>query len=94
MRTNFSVTAVQQIPGSSMKLCSSKCGSLTRAGKFKPIIFARLELDLHRVFWEVQNRGGYNAVCRGKQWKVRLDRAPAAGLTISVAPCQCCQDAS
>lgn len=41
------------------------------AGKFKPIIFARLELDLHRVFWEVQNRGGYDAVCRGKQWKVR-----------------------
>lgn len=40
------------------------------AGKFKPIIFARLELDLHRVFWEVQNRGGYDAVCRGKQWKV------------------------
>ena len=42
------------------------------AGKFKPIIFARMELDLHRVFWEVQNRGGYNAVCRAKLWKVRM----------------------
>lgn len=42
---------------------------LSVRGKFKPIIFARLELDLHRVFWEVQNRGGYDAVCRGKQWK-------------------------
>lgn len=33
--------------------------------------FAHKELDLYKVFWEVQERGGYQAVCGTKQWKVR-----------------------
>ena len=38
--------------------------------KYKVPIFAHQELDLHRVFWEVQDRGGYEQVTALKQWKV------------------------
>ena len=41
-------------------------------GKFKVPIFAHQELDLHKVFWEVQNRGGSQLVTDQKMWKVRL----------------------
>ena len=41
------------------------------AGKYKLVTFAHKELNLYKVFWEVQARGGYQAVCRTKQWKVR-----------------------
>lgn len=39
-------------------------------GKFKVPIFAHQELDLHRVFWEVQARGGSDMVTAEKMWKV------------------------
>ena len=39
-------------------------------GKFKVPIFAHQELDLHKVFWEVQNRGGSQLVTDQKMWKV------------------------
>ena len=45
----------------------SACG----AGKYKLVTFAHRELNLHKVFWEVQARGGYQAVCATKQWKAR-----------------------
>ena len=35
-------------------------------------IFAHQELDLHRVFWEVQARGGSELVTREKLWKARF----------------------
>ncbi|KAK9803241.1 hypothetical protein WJX73_008882 [Symbiochloris irregularis] len=38
-------------------------------GKFKVPIFAHRELDLHKVFWEVMNRGGFPVVTEQKQWK-------------------------
>ncbi|KAK9821217.1 hypothetical protein WJX81_001314 [Elliptochloris bilobata] len=38
-------------------------------GKFKVPIFAHRELDLHTVFWAVQERGGYDAVSGAKLWK-------------------------
>lgn len=41
------------------------------AGKYKLVTFAHKELNLYKVFWEVQARGGYQAVCATKQWKVR-----------------------
>ncbi len=40
-------------------------------GKYKVPIFAHQELDLHKVFWEVQDRGGYDYVTAHKLWKVR-----------------------
>ena len=43
---------------------------LSGAGKYKLVTFAHRELNLHKVFWEVQSRGGYQAVCATKQWKV------------------------
>ena len=39
-------------------------------GKFKIPTFAHKELDLHRVFWEVQARGGSDMVTAEKMWKV------------------------
>ena len=39
-------------------------------GRFKIPIFAHQELDLHRVFWEVQARGGSDMVTAEKMWKV------------------------
>lgn len=44
---------------------------LIYTGKYKLVTFAHRELNLHKVFWEVQSRGGYQAVCATKQWKVR-----------------------
>jgi len=41
-----------------------------RRGKFKIPIFAHRELDLYRVFWEVQARGGSDLVTAEKLWKV------------------------
>lgn len=38
-------------------------------GKFKVPIFAHQELDLAKVFWEVQDRGGYELVTSLKLWK-------------------------
>ncbi|KAK9824407.1 hypothetical protein WJX72_010057 [[Myrmecia] bisecta] len=38
-------------------------------GKFKVPIFAHQELDLHLVFFEVQDRGGYDHVTAQKLWK-------------------------
>ncbi|KAK9851880.1 hypothetical protein WJX84_003835 [Apatococcus fuscideae] len=38
-------------------------------GKYKVPIFAHQELDLHKVFWEVQDRGGYDHVTAHKLWK-------------------------
>ena len=39
-------------------------------GKFKVPTFAHRELDLYRVFWEVQARGGSDVVTAEKLWKV------------------------
>ena len=41
-------------------------------GPGKPLkvpVFCREEVDLHRVFAEVQARGGFRAVTEGKRWK-------------------------
>ncbi|KAK9833054.1 hypothetical protein WJX74_005940 [Apatococcus lobatus] len=38
-------------------------------GKYKVPVFAHQELDLHKVFWEVQDRGGYDHVTAHKLWK-------------------------
>ena len=43
------------------------------AGRFKTPMFAHSELDLARAFWAVQDKGGYDAVCAGKLWKVGMD---------------------
>ena len=48
------------------------------AGRFKTPMFAHSELDLARAFWAVQDKGGYDAVCGGKLWKV----GTAAGLPV------------
>lgn len=51
------------------------------AGKYKPVIFAQQQLDRHKVFWAVQDRGGFQGVCASKKWKVpRLARLPGSGL--------------
>lgn len=39
-------------------------------GKYKVPTFAHQELDLHKVFWEVQDKGGYDQVTTLKLWKV------------------------
>ncbi len=39
-------------------------------GKYKVPTFAHQELDLHKVFWEVQDKGGYDQVTNLKLWKV------------------------
>lgn len=39
-------------------------------GKYKVPTFAHQELDLHKVFWEVQDKGGYDQVTNFKLWKV------------------------
>lgn len=39
-------------------------------GKFKIPTFAHKELDLFRVFWEVQGRGGSDIITSNKLWKV------------------------
>lgn len=39
-------------------------------GKYKVPTFAHQELDLHKVFWEVQDKGGYDQVTNAKLWKV------------------------
>lgn len=39
-------------------------------GKYKVPTFAHQELDLHKVFWEVQDKGGYDQVTALKLWKV------------------------
>ena len=39
-------------------------------GKFKIPTFAHKELDLFRVFWEVQGRGGSDVITSNKLWKV------------------------
>ena len=41
-------------------------------GKYKVPTFAHQELDLHKVFWEVQDKGGYDQVTNLKLWKVML----------------------
>lgn len=38
-------------------------------GRFKIPTFAHRELDLHRVWWSVMDRYGYEAVCASKQWR-------------------------
>ena len=38
-------------------------------GRFKVPTFAHRELDLHRVWWSVMDRYGYEAVCASKQWR-------------------------
>lgn len=38
-------------------------------GELRVPFFCREELDLHRVFVEVQNRGGYHVVTDGKMWR-------------------------
>ncbi|KAL4423903.1 hypothetical protein ABPG75_001204 [Micractinium tetrahymenae] len=38
-------------------------------GKFKVPTFAHKELDLYSAFWAVMERGGYETVTAGKQWK-------------------------
>ena len=44
-------------------------------GKYKVPTFAHQELDLHKVFWEVQDKGGYDQVTNLKLWKVGLPSA-------------------
>lgn len=39
-------------------------------GRYKVPTFAHQELDLHKVFWEVQDKGGYDQVTNLKLWKV------------------------
>ena len=51
--------------------------------------FAHRELNLHKVFWEVQSRGGYQAVCATKQWKVRYLLCFAqCCVKAAMSPCQ------
>jgi hypothetical protein len=38
-------------------------------GGYKVPHFARTELDLHVVFWAAMERGGYETVTEGKQWR-------------------------
>jgi hypothetical protein len=38
-------------------------------GRFKIPVFAHRELDLHRVWWSVMDRFGYENVCAEKQWR-------------------------
>ena len=45
-------------------------------GKYKVPTFAHQELDLHKVFWEVQDKGGYDQVTNFKLWKVCPFTAP------------------
>ena len=61
-------------------------------GKFKVPIFAHRELDLHTVFWAVQERGGYDAVSGAKLWKVaRWLLTPAQHADMHGSPCLCTQ---
>lgn len=39
-------------------------------GRYKVPTFAHKELDLHKVFWQVQDKGGYDQVTNLKLWKV------------------------
>ena len=43
-------------------------------------IFAHQELDLHKVFWEVQSKGGSQIVTDQKLWKVLLLAGSAGAL--------------
>ena len=45
-------------------------------GKYKVPTFAHQELDLHKVFWEVQDKGGYDQVTNFKLWKVSPPPSP------------------
>jgi ARID/BRIGHT DNA binding domain len=56
-------------------------------GKFKVPIFAHVELDLHKVWWEVQARGGYESVTKDKLWKVRWRMKRLAVARVAVASC-------
>lgn len=41
----------------------------SQGGRFKVPTFCGKELDLYRVYREVQSRGGYSAVCENKRWR-------------------------
>lgn len=55
-------------------------------GKYKVPTFAHQELDLHKVFWEVQDKGGYDQVTNFKLWKVCNCRPPAAFPSVPLCP--------
>ena len=40
------------------------------AGKYKLVTLAHQELNIYKVFWDVQARSGYQTGCANKQWKV------------------------
>ncbi|KAL4434798.1 hypothetical protein ABPG77_005325 [Micractinium sp. CCAP 211/92] len=50
-------------------------------GKFKVPTFAHRELDLYAAFWAVMERGGYETVTAGKQWKEICRCLPGVDLT-------------
>ena len=52
-------------------------------GKYKVPVFAHQELDLHKVFWEVQDRGGYDHVTAHKLWKASSRILPCLRLCFS-----------
>ena len=56
-------------------------------GKYKVPVFAHQELDLHKVFWEVQDRGGYDHVTAHKLWKVGLYISDLVHLPLEVKIC-------
>ena len=49
-------------------------------GRFKIPTFAHCELDLHRVWWSVMDRYGYETVCASKQWR---DVAKSLGVNLT-----------
>ena len=49
-------------------------------GRFKIPTFAHRELDLHRVWWSVQDRNGYESVSYNKQWR---DVAKSLGVNLT-----------
>lgn len=57
-------------------------------GKYKVPTFAHQELDLHKVFWEVQDKGGYDQVTNFKLWKVCTPNLAAPALPCA-ADMQC-----
>ena len=55
-------------------------------GKYKVPTFAHQELDLHKVFWEVQDKGGYDQVTNFKLWKVTPHLPPPLPSTPQALP--------
>ena len=55
-------------------------------GRYKVPVFAHKELDLHKVFWTVQDKGGYDYVCLNKQWKASSQSLLVYALPVNARP--------